>query len=363
MRNKIIFMVSAAGLLLAIVSAFLFSQEPSAQPPVFMPAANPYAHGIYSNGIIESDQTHGANINIYPEVAGPITRVLVQEGQQVHKGDALLTIDDSVQRATAEQSQAQAEAARAMLRELRAEPRRETLEVSAAQVENARATLRNALDQLEKVEHSHDLEPKSVSADALDNARNAERMAATNLKVIERQYELTKAGAWTYDIQNAERTYTASQKASQSAEALLAKYTIRAPADGVVMAVNSGVGSYVSTQGAYDSYTQGYGPLIVMGLPQAHLQVRAYIDEILVHELPAPEKIQAQMFVRGTSVHLPLTFVRIQPYVSPKIELSDAREERVDLRVLPMVFRFEKPKDLNLYPGQLVDVYVGAKQN
>lgn len=361
MRNKIIFIVSAAGLLLAIVSAFLFSQQPSAQPPVFTPAANPYPHGIYSNGIIESAQAQGENINIYPEVAAPITRVLVQEGQQVRKGDALLTLDDSVQRATAEQLQAQAEAAHAMLRELRAEPRRETLAVSVAQVENARATLKNARDQLDKQQRSWELEPKSVSADALDNARNAEKIAATNLQVIERQYELTKAGAWTYDIQNAERTYAALEKAHESSAALLAKYTIRAPADGVVMAVNSGVGSYVSSQGAYDSYTQGYGPLMVMGLPQSSLQVRAYVDEILVHELPPPERIQAQMFVRGTDVHLPLTFVRVQPYVSPKIQLSDARQERVDLRVLPLVFRFEKPQDLNLYPGQLVDVYVGAR--
>ncbi len=361
MRNKLIFMVSAAGLLLAIVSAFLFSQQPSAQPPVFTPAANPYPHGIYSDGIIESAQAQGENINIYPEVAAPITRVLVQEGQVVHKGDALLTLDDSVQRATAQQQQAQAEAAQAMLRELHAEPRRETLAVSLAQVENAQATLKNARDQLAKQQRSYDIDPKSISADALDNARNAEKIAATNLQVIERQYELTRAGAWVYDIQNAERTYTALQKAYEASAALLAKYTIRAPADGVVMAVNSSVGSYVSSQGAYDSYTEGYEPLIVMGLPQSSLQVRAYIDEILVHELPAPGKIQAQMFVRGTNVHLPLTFVRIQPYVSPKIELSDAREERVDLRVLPLVFRFEKPKDLNLYPGQLVDVYVGAK--
>ena len=58
---------------------------------------------------------------------------------------------------------------------------------------------------------------------------------------------------------------------------------------------------------------------------------------------------------------VPLTFVRIQPYVSPKIELSDERQERVDLRVLPVIFRFENPKNLNLYPGQLVDVYVGCE--
>jgi HlyD family secretion protein len=361
MRNRIIFITSGVGLLLAVVSAYLFSEQPKAQPPLFTPAANPYAHGIYSDGMIESDQTHGENINIYPEVPGPITRILVTEGEQVHKGDVLLTVDDSVQRATAEQLEAQADAAQAMLRELRAEPRRENLAVSVAQVENARATLKNARDQLEKQQRSFDMDPKSVSRDSLDNAINAERIAATNFKVIERQYELTRAGAWIYDVQNAERTYTALQKAYQSSAALLAKYTIRAPADGVVLAVNSSSGSYVSAQGAYDSYTQGFDPLVIMGLPQSHLQVRAYIDEILVHELPASDKMKAEMFVRGTNIHVPLTFVRVQPFISPKIELSDEREERVDLRVLPVIFRFEKPKDLNLYPGQLVDVYVAAR--
>jgi HlyD family secretion protein len=361
MRNKIIFLSSGAGLLLAVVSAIIFSTQPTTQPPVFRPSANPYAHGIYSDGIIESDQSHGENINIYPEVSGPITRILVAEGQQVHQGDALLTVDDSVQRATAEQLQAQAEAAQATLHELRAQPRRENLAVSLAQVENARASLKNARDQLAKQQRSYDIDPRSISADALDNARNGANIAATNLKVVERQYALTRAGAWIYDIQNAERTYTSLQKASQSAAALLAKYTLRAPADGIVLAVNSSVGSFVSSQGAYDTYTQGLGPLIVMGLPQKNLQVRAYIDEILVHELPEPAKIQGEMFVRGTDIHVPLTFVRIQPYITPKIELSNERAERVDLRVLPIIFRFEKPKDLNVYPGQLVDVYVAAR--
>jgi HlyD family secretion protein len=49
----------------------------------------------------------------------------------------------------------------------------------------------------------------------------------------------------------------------------------------------------------------------------------------------------------------------VQPLVSPKIELSDQRQEKVDVRVLPVIFSFEKPKDVNLYPGELVDVYVG----
>jgi HlyD family secretion protein len=361
MHNRIIFISSGAALLLALVSALIFSQQPKAQPPVFNPTADPYARGIYSEGMIESDQAQGENINLYPEVPGPITQVLVAEGQAVHKGDALLTIDDSVQRATTEQLQSQAEAALSMLHEMHAEPRPETLAVALAQVDNARATLKSARDQLDKEQHSYQMDAKSVSRNDLDNAINAERIAATSLEVVNRQYLLTRAGAWVYDIQNEERTYTALEKAYRSAAALLAKYTLRAPADGVVLTVQATTGSYVSSQGAYDSYTQGFDPLIVMGRPQGSLEVRAYIDEILVHQMPDPARMQAEMFIRGTSERVPLSFVRVQPYISPKIELSDERQELVDVRVLPVVFRFTNPPAMHLYPGQLVDVYVKSE--
>jgi HlyD family secretion protein len=361
MRNKVLFALSVMGLILAVVSAFIFGRQPSAQPPVFNPAANPYANGIYANGIIESVQAEGQNISIYPEVSGPITQVLVAEGAKVHMGDPLLTIDDSVQRATAEQQRSQAEAALAVLQELKAEPRPENLEVALAQVQNAEANLKNARYQLARQERSYAIDPKSVSGLTLDVARDAEKIADTNLKVVQKQYDLTKAGAWIFDIRNQERQYNALLKAYTASAALLGKYTVRAPNDGVVLTLQAARGSYVSPQGAYDSYTEAQKPLVVMGTPDDQLQVRAYIDEILVHRLADPTKIEAQMFIRGTDTHLPLAFARIQPYVSPKIELADEREERVDVRVLPVIFRFERPKGLNLYPGQLVDVYVGAK--
>src|SRR5271165_4022577 len=180
MRNKVLFIASGAGLLLAVVSAYLFSEQPKPQPPLYSPAANPYANGVYSEGMIESDQAHGKNINIYPEVSGPIVEVSVKEGQAVKRGDVLIMIDDSVQRATAQQQRSQAEAALALLKELKAEPRPEALRVSAAQVENAKATLKGAEDSLAKQQHAYDIDPRSVSMDALDNARNADKVAATN---------------------------------------------------------------------------------------------------------------------------------------------------------------------------------------
>ena len=115
----------------------------------------------------------GPNVNIFPEVAGPITQILVAEGEQVRKGQPLVAIDDSIQRATVDQVRAQADASQTLLEELRAQPRPETLDIALAQVVNATATLKSARDSVAKLEQAHALEPRSVSQDQLDTARNA----------------------------------------------------------------------------------------------------------------------------------------------------------------------------------------------
>ncbi|MGZ3687103.1 MAG: HlyD family secretion protein [Bdellovibrionota bacterium] len=359
--RRALFGLAGIGVAAGLVAAFTSGQKKPAEAPVFSPAPNPYAKGIYANGIIESFQTNGENINIYPEVGGTVTKVLVAEGGAVTAGTPLLQLDDTVQRATAEQLKSQAEAAAALLEELKAQPRKETLDVARAQVDAARAGVRSVQDQLTKVQSSYRLNPKSVARIDLDNAMNSVKVAHGNLEVALKQYELTKAGAWIYDIRNQESQAAALQKQYESSKALLAKYTLRAPSDGVVLSIKTAVGSYVSPQGVYGTYTQGFSPIIVMGGSEQFLQVRTYVDEILVQRLPNPEQMSGQMFIRGTSIRVPLEFVRLQPYVTPKIELSDQRQERVDVRVLPVIFKFEKPKDLKVFPGQLVDVYLGER--
>jgi HlyD family secretion protein len=360
-RHKMIFVIAALGLLAGLFAAWYFSLKHPPQPPVFTPASDPYVAGIYANGIIESYQGSGQNIVIYPEVGGSIVKVLVSEGQIVRQGAPLAAIDASVQEQTVAQQKAQAEAAHALLAELKAQPRPETLEVTRAQMAAAAASLHQLQDQLAKQRRSYEIDARSVSKDVLDNATNAVHVGEANLEVARRQYELARAGAWVYDVRNQEKLADALEKQYQAASALLQKYTLRAPVDGVVLSINAAIGNYVSPQGTYGSYTESLGPVIVMSSSQQQLSVRVYIDEILVQRLPPPAQLAAQMQIRGTDVKVPLEFVRVQPYVTPKIELSDQRRERVDLRVLPVLFRFVKPKDLPLYPGQLVDVYIGSR--
>jgi len=358
--NKVIFTIAFIGILAGLFAAYYFGVVRKPQPPEFNPISNPFESAIYANGMIESDQPSGANINIYPEVSGPITQVMVSEGQQVTAGTMLFTIDDSVQRANTEQLKLQAEASLALLEELKAQPRKETLVIARAQVELAESNLKVARDQYSKRRSSYNIDPKSITKDVLDTAAGTVNQAAAGLEVAQKQYELIKAGAWSYDITNQAKQHDALKQAYTAANALLQKYSVKAQVEGVVLVVNAAVGSYVSSQGAYDAYTQGFAPLVVMGLPQDHLNVRCYVDEILVSRLPSPLQIQAQMSITGTDLKVPLEFVRVQPYISPKIELSNQKQEQVDLRVLPVIFRFEK-KELPVYPGQMVNVFIGKK--
>jgi len=311
MRNKILIGFAVIGILLGISSSYISGLPAKPQSPAFKPASNPYAKGLYANGIIETAQSSGENINIYPEVPGTVVKIFVTEGQHVQAGTPLFLLDDSVQRGTTASAK--------------------------AQIDVAKANFKSLQDQFRKQKASWALDPRSVSKDVLDTAENAAKAAKANLELAKKQYE--------------------------AASALLARYVVKALSDGTVLSINTAVGSYISSQGVYSSYTGVFQPVLVMGNLKGDLAVRCYVDEILINRIPDPSKIEARMTIQGTDVNIPLKFIRIQPNVSPKIELSSQRTERVDVRVLPVIFSFEKRNGVLIYPGQLVDVYIGEKNS
>ncbi len=310
MRHKLLFAVAILGILAGLVSAYVYRQRLAPQPPLAA-SRDPYQSGIYAEGIIQSAQASGDDVNVYPEVAGTVTRIDARDGETVARGAPLLAIDDAVQR--------------------------KLVAADVAKIAAARAALVYQRDQLSVLDKEAALDARAVSRLALVTARDNVDIARQNLRVAIRTRAVDAA--------------------------LLGKYVLRAPVAGTVARAAAAVGAYVSAQGVYDPYSQGLDPVVVMERKDPYLQVKAYLDELLVPRMPPPARLTATMFVRGANVaSIPLQFVRIQPYVTPKIELSDQRQEKVDVRVLPIIFRFEPPKGLSLYPGELVDVYVAAKR-
>jgi len=307
MKTNYFFMIASAGILAGMISVFIYNKRVEARDPLSV-SYNPYESGVYASGIVETYQKNGSNINVFPSVSGKVAQVLVTDGMQVKKDDILLIIDSTTQSNLANQSNAQASA--------------------------AQANLISAEKYYGKLNQSYTINSKSVSKNTLDNAKYAMESARETAKAA-----LSKAAA---DV------------------ATLDKYTVRSPVDATVLRMVPSSGDTVSADiGTYDPYSQRYLPVVQLGAISPYLQVRVFVDELLTPQLPTGDKLEATLFVRGmNNKSIPLKFINIQPMTIPNIELSDNRTERVDVRVLPIIFQFEKPKDIHIYPGQLVDVYI-----
>jgi hypothetical protein len=86
--------------------------------------------------------------------------------------------------------------------------------------------------------------------------------------------------------------------------------------------------------------------------------VRVDVDENDAWRVRAGAAATASL--RGNSaVGTELEFVRLEPFVVPKRSLTGLSSERVDTRVLQVVYRFAAAA-MPAYPGQQVDVFIDA---
>ena len=59
-------------------------------------------------------------------------------------------------------------------------------------------------------------------------------------------------------------------------------------------------------------------------------------------------------------VRFPLKFVYVEPYVIPKQSLTGNNSERVDTRVLQVIYELPEDRPVDVYIGQQMDVYLKA---
>ncbi len=87
---------------------------------------------------------------------------------------------------------------------------------------------------------------------------------------------------------------------------------------------------------------------VAIGVPEAGLVTKVHVK--------VWDSIQE---VKGdTTQPIELRFIRIEPYVVPKVSLTGASTERVDTRVLQVIYSFERPRNRPVYVAQQVDLFV-----
>ncbi len=133
---------------------------------------------------------------------------------------------------------------------------------------------------------------------------------------------------------------------------LMERLKVLAPRDGTVIQVNIRAGEYAATAPK--------NPAMIIGETD-RLQVRADVDEQNATRIRPGQKARASL--KGDpSVSFPLEFVRVEPYIIPKVSLTGAGTERVDTRVLQVIFSLERPETPPIYVGQQVDVFIEAPE-
>ena len=299
--------IAGVWLMFGVLQTIRSQESQVIPPPRVAPPAKPFEHTVAATGLLEA---LSENVSVGVPVPGLVTRVFAEVSAKVKKGDPLFAMDD---------------------RELQAMTgvQKAAVDVARANLEVARAQLTKAQDMLDRLKGVTD--QRAISQDDLRNRAN----------------DVLVAKAETAASEAALASAQASQKQT---EMLLDRLTVRAPRDGTVIQVNSREGEYASP-GAKNA------PMVLGDLEQ--LQVRADVDEQNAPRVRPGSAAKA--YIKGDTVNaIPLTFVRIEPFVIPKQSLTGSSTERVDTRVLQVIFSLQRPADKPLYVGQQVDVFIDA---
>lgn len=346
MFRKYALPLAGLGMLLLAVFHVVRGQQtqPALQPPV-QPARSPFGTSVAGAGLVEP-QTENIAVGSY--LPGVVTEVSVKVGYPVVKGQRLFKLDDRALLAERRQRQQAVAQAEAQLARLQAMPRREELPALEARVSEARA---NLLDQDELLKRARRMfATRSIGEEEKIRREQAASMAREQVRRAEADLSLLKAGAWEPDLALARVAVEMAKAQLEQTETELKRLEVVALIDGEVLQVNVRPGEFVGAQ-------PGQSLLVLGNLDQLH--VRVDIDE---HDIPRFKKgAPARAILRGdTKREFPLRYVRVEPYVIPKRSLTGDNTERVDTRVLQVIYAIADKTD-GVYVGQQVDVYVDGQ--
>lgn len=281
--------------------------EPAEQPPKAVgELAN--AARVAGAGIVEPASEV---IDIGSALSGLVTDVRARPGDRVAKGEVLFTVDARAAQASLAQANAAIGEARAAIAEAAA----------AQKTARQQLALYRSLD-----------DPAAVSRSEVIRAEGEEAAATSRLGSA--RARLAAAGA-----------------AAAAARTEIERLVIRAPIAGEILAVNIRSGEFVATQGGSSQ------PFIQMGETNP-LHVRVDIDENEVSRVALGQP--AVISPRGAAeMHVKATFVRAEPQVVPKRSLTNSAAERVDVRVLQLIYALPPSEAFRV--GQQIDAFIPAK--
>ncbi len=322
------------------------------------PRANdglPSARFIGGIGIVEPA---GEAVAIGTQLSGLVTEVLVKPGDNVKRGDPLFVLDARAAKANLDIAIANQKAAEAKLNELIGQiaPLRNKLDASQALLQQAIADQQNASQQYKRARQlaeTSSISDEEVEARRLAFELSSARVAEAEARVSESKSNLSllagETSAPTLEVQRAAIEQARANVMREQTNVEL--HTVRAPLDSTILQVKIRVGEFAAAAVLTNA-------LMVLGVIDP-LHIRVEIDESEIPRFHVGATAYAA--VRGrANQQVPMKFVRSEPFVVPKRSLSGGVSERVDTRVLQLIYAVS-PSALDARVGQQVDVFIEEK--
>ena len=313
--------------------------------PLVEPPRQSFSSGISGTGLVEAKTE---NIALGTAVAGVVLEVCVtneQLGQRVNAGTPLFRVDDRHLKSQLRIQQSNLKLAEAQLERLEDMPRPEEIPPSEAKVRVAEANRTRLKDQLERGEQL--LGKKIMSEEEFTSRRFMFLAAEHQWQQAIAEDALLKAGSWKPDKNVSRASVEAARANVVNLETEIERCLVRAPVDGQILKIDVRPGEFVTT-GATKA-------LVLLGDLDS-LRIRVDIDE---QDIPRFKPTgRATATARGAArKHLNLKFVRVEPYVIPKKAFTGDNTERIDTRVLQVLYEIVTDQS-EVYVGQQVDVSI-----
>ena len=316
-------------------------------PPPIAPARSPFAATLAAAGVVEA-QTE--NIAVGSATPGVVVQVFVTVGDAVEPATPLFRLDERELQGELAVKRAVSQSKSELLR-LEAEPRKEKIPVLIAQVNEAQSAVVREADALRRSEET--FARKVTTEQELIARREALAAAQANLERSQADLNLLKSGSWEYDRDVSRAGVAKAESEVAKIEMELDRLTVRSLVAGGVLQVNVRPGEFVGTPPGQ--------PLVIVGNID-RLHVRVDIDEFDIARFDS--KAQASAVPRGSlQERYPLKFVRVEPFVVPKKSLTGDNTERVDTRVLQVIYECDPAGRPPLFVGQQLEVFIEAAAN
>lgn len=314
-------------------------------PPPVQPAENPFPNTVAGAGMVEPETE---NISVGTALPGIVVEVKVKVGQRVKAGDPLFRIDDRDRIAELKVRQAMLDDATASLARLEAMPRPEELPAAEAKVAETKADWENWEQQWARGEKL--VTDRAISQEEFLDRKQSAIQARERYNRALADLNLLKAGTWEPEKRVAKAAVEHAQAQVNQIQTDIDRLTVRALVDGEVLQVNVRPGEYVGAP-------PGQALIVLGSVKQLH--VRVDIDEYDIPRFVTDAPARATLKGQPTKDFFPLKFVRVEPYVVPKKSLTGDNTERVDTRVLQVIYAVDTGGK-RLFVGQQLDVFIDA---